>query len=108
MTTPSETACNCRVKPECPVNGECLTKGIVYQAEVLMDDDQTISTSCIGVTEYPFKTRYNAHKKAFINQNYQHSTALSKYIWELKQKGKSYDGQLVNRQKCEAISSWGN
>ena len=85
---PPEMACNCRVKPDCPLNGECLTKGIVYQAEVKADDQ---TKPYIEMTEHPFKTRYNVHKQSFRNQKYQHSTALSKHIWELKNRGKSYE-----------------
>ena len=67
----------------------CLTKGIVYQTEVKTDDDQT--KHYIVMTERPFKTRYNVHKHPFRNRKYQHSTALSKHIWELKSRGKSYE-----------------
>ena len=28
-------SCNCRSKINCPVNGECLTKGVIYQATVV-------------------------------------------------------------------------
>ena len=67
MTTPLETACNCRVKSECPLNGESLTKGIVYQAEVKTDDDQT--KHYIETKEHSFKTRSNAPKQSFRNNN---------------------------------------
>ena len=26
--------CNCRIKSICPVNGKCLTKGVIYKATV--------------------------------------------------------------------------
>ena len=53
--TSPQAACNCRDKPVCPLDGACLTKSIVYQAEVKTGDGQT--KQYIGMTERPFKTR---------------------------------------------------
>ena len=39
----------------------------------------------IGMTEGEFKTRFYYHKQSFNNKKYASSTALSKYIWELKE-----------------------
>ena len=86
-STSPQAACNYRDKPVCPLDGACLTKSIVYQTEVKTGDGQT--KQHIGMTERPFKTRYTIHKQSFRNSKYQHSTALSKYIWEYKSKGKS-------------------
>ena len=71
----------------------------MYQAEVKTDDDQT--KHYIGMTEHLFKTRHNVHKQSLRNQKYQHSTALSKHIWELKNRGKSYEinWSIVKRAK---------
>ena len=86
-STSPQAACNYRDKPVCPLDGACLTKSIVYQTEVKTGDGQT--KQYIGMTERPFKTRYTMHKQSIRNSKYQHSTALSKYIWEYKSKGKS-------------------
>ena len=39
-STPSEMNCNCRRKPECPLSGSCLTKSIVYKAEISSSDQE--------------------------------------------------------------------
>ena len=67
--TSPQAACNCRDKPECPLDGACLTKSIVYQAEVKTGDGQT--KQYIGMTERTFKTRYTMHKQSFRNSKYQ-------------------------------------
>ena len=36
--------CNCRVKDECPLNGECLTTSVVYQASVRCDNSNVEKT----------------------------------------------------------------
>ena len=51
--TSPQAACNCRDKPECPLDGACLTKSIVYQAEVKTGDGQT--KQYIGMTERHLK-----------------------------------------------------
>ena len=71
--TSPQAACNCRDKPVCPLDRACLTKSIVYQAEVKTGDGQT--KQYIGMTERPFKTRYTMHKQSIRNSKYQHSTA---------------------------------
>ena len=62
-TEKSVALCNCR-KRACPVDGKCLTKGVVYKA--------TVSTSnevkeYIGSTCDTFKSRYNNHLSSFKN-----------------------------------------
>ena len=36
--------CNCRVKPECPLQGKCLSKNIVYRADVSNLSDVSTKT----------------------------------------------------------------
>ena len=50
--------CNCRYKESCPLQGKCLTESVVYQATVTRKDNQQKETY-VGLTEGPFKTRYN-------------------------------------------------
>ena len=73
--------CNCRVKEDCPLQGACLTRSVVYKAKVKMDDDEKTYT---GLTEGTFKQRYNNHQSTFRQRKYEKSTELSKYIWKLK------------------------
>ena len=67
--------CNCRNKPECPLEGKCLTSNIVYRADVLNLSDHTTRTY-LGVCETDFKARYNNHKSSFRYKNKSSSTEL--------------------------------
>ena len=86
---PPHPLCNCNVKAECPMEGECLATEIVYQADVKASDDSV--KKYIGLTEPTFKKRLGNHKKSFKNRAYETETMLSKYIWKLKDKGLTYD-----------------
>ena len=77
--------CNCRVKTECPLSGNCLKESVVYQATVSTEDHNP-PQSYVGLTENSFKTRYSNHKSSFSNANKRHNTELNKYIWYLKDK----------------------
>lgn len=74
--------CNCRGSRPCPLDGQCLTEGVVYQATVAAADNRRPETY-VGVTELPFKTRYNIHKNTFAHARYKNNTELSKYIHSL-------------------------
>ena len=87
QATPKQ--CNCRKTNECPLAGLCQTKSVIYQATVRSNDGEP-EQSYIGLTENTFKTRYGNHKSSFKHQSKQHSTELSKYIWQLKNKNTQY------------------
>ena len=50
--------CNCRTKNNCPVKGECLTKGVIYKATVMHNNKENIY---IGSTGRQFKSRFYEH-----------------------------------------------
>ena len=79
--------CNCRKKEDCPLEGKCLTKSVVYDAEV-----ETVQTKMtyIGLTERTFKERFNQHQSDFRHEKHRHNTALSKYIHSLKDSNTDY------------------
>ena len=74
--------CICRQTNTCPAEGKCLTKGVVYQAEVSTDDNKPVKY--IRVTADNFKTRYRNHTKSFTNKKYSTETELSEHVWKLK------------------------
>ena len=77
--------CNCRNKNECPLENKCLTPRVIYEAGVI-----TLNTSrkfYIGLSDTPFKERYNNHQRDFRNKRCEKSIELSKYIWSLQQIG---------------------
>lgn len=80
-TTVINDSCNCRNKDICPVPGQCNTSSpVVYQATV--STIERIETY-VGLAE-SFKPRYHNHIKSFNYSRYANDTALSKYVWHLK------------------------
>ena len=59
------------------------------RAHVKTDTDST-GKSYIGLTEGPFKQRYNNHTLSFRDRKRENSTELSKYVWKLKDEHTSY------------------
>ena len=82
-TQPTTRTCNCRIPANCPMEGKCLTKCIVYQATVETSDSKP-PEKYIGLTATAFKTRYNNHLASFRQASKRHSTKLSGHIWKLK------------------------
>ena len=78
----TEKTCNCRNKDLCPLNQKCLQERVVYKATV---QTSLQSKSYIGSCATTFKTRYNNHKQSFKHINHRNDTALSKFIWKLKE-----------------------
>ena len=54
-----------------------------------MTDDGT-TKKYIGMIANPFKTCFNNHKKSFRNAKYSKETALSSYVWKLKNENREY------------------
>ena len=88
-SNPEPKECNCRVGTNnCPMKGKCLTKSLVYRAEIISHQD---SAEYIGLTSNSFKQRYLNHISSFKNIKYKESTALAKYIWKLKDEKKEFN-----------------
>lgn len=83
-----DTLCNCRNAEDCPLEGNCLEKELVYKASVITNQNENFY---LGLTEREFKTRYNNHSSSFRNKDKSNSTSLSKYIWEVKEKGDNFE-----------------
>ena len=84
--TNENVSCNCRTKEACPFNNKCLSKCLIYNARVTTAND-TEGKNYIGLTEGTFKARYTQHTSTFRHRKHASSTQLSKYVWELKDKG---------------------
>ena len=88
LSTKSNTAppaCTCRQPDNCPLNGRCNTPCVVYKATITAPD-KPIKTY-IGLTEGPFKIRYNTHNNTIKHEKLSRNTELSKYMWDLKRQG---------------------
>ncbi len=85
----------------------CLTKDLVYQAEVTTKDDNDRKTY-ISMTATTFKDRYRNHKKSFDDNKYENETELSKHVWKLKLSKKQYkiNGSILSR--ASSIKAGGN
>ena len=79
--------CNCIDKAKCPLEGKCLTKNVIYKAQVSTRNRTKIY---IGSTGNNFKSRYYSHKFSFKHRG-SNETELSKYIWSLKDKNVDFD-----------------
>ena len=99
----SKNNCNCRNRKECPLNNNCLTKSIVYQATVKQENNQEEQTY-VGLTENTFKTRYTEHKASFNHINKRHATTLSEHIWSLKDKNIQYNIKWKILTKAKAYN----
>ena len=69
-----------KITKNCVLNGKCLSKGVVYKAEVMSTG---MTASYIGIAANLFKERYTNHKLSFNNLKYEYNTSLSKHIWGL-------------------------
>ena len=76
--------CNCRNRTLCPLQGNCLQKGLVYQATVTQTNTMR-EDIYIGIIENEFKTRYNQHSPSFRLSHKSSATSLSEHIWKLKE-----------------------
>ena len=101
---PVQTNCNCRNTNLCPLDQNCLTSGIVYQATVTRQDNQKEETY-VGLTDNTFKTRYNGHTNSFRNNSKRNATTLSNYIWTLKENRTPFSLKWKIIAKCQAYST---
>ena len=90
--------CNCTLY-DCPVEGQCQSKGVIYQCMV-KEIASGKTESYVGLTENSFKDRLTKHRKSFRDQNY-HRNSLSKYVWYLKKNRKDFDisWKIISRAK---------
>ena len=75
-----ERACNCRIKDQCPLNGECLAKNIIYEAEINTNNINDEPLKYIELTGNTFKERFSNYKSSFKNEKYGKDTELSKVV----------------------------
>lgn len=80
-------SCKCRNKDSYPLQNKCLSLKVIYKATVINngEDEKRV---CFGSSDKTFKEWYRHHTQDFIHERYSKSTALSKYIWQLKRNNK--------------------
>ena len=97
-----KVGCNCRVKNNCPIPGNCNHTNVVYQVEVCIENKKMLY---YGSTEN-FKSRYSQHKSSINNRPAQHTT-LSSYVWKLKDSKTPFNLKWSIKEKGHVFSSGG-
>ena len=90
--TPQEaptTTCNCLNESNCPLEGNCLQDAVVYKADVFPVAEAPEFEYYVGNTEPMFKGRWSDHNTSFRYERYKTKSKLSKYVWKLKEEGRS-------------------
>ena len=64
--------CNCKVRNECPLNGECQTSSVIYQTD-LVNDSNDEEKFYFRLADTTFKERDNNHNRDFKHEKYQNS-----------------------------------
>ena len=83
----SERTCNCRNRQQCPLDGHCLTKEVMYEATVEADTPRYEARTYKGITERTFKERFKEHNKTFRDPKLKADSQLSTEVWKIKQAG---------------------
>ena len=89
-TTAQETTppCNCKQGPQtCPVNGDCQTRGVIYEATVTTNTGK--KETYTGLTSRRFKDRLYEHTSDMNNEGNE-GTSLSNHVWKLKNENTPY------------------
>ena len=100
----NEYGCNCNDKTKCPLDNKCLAPRIVYRADVTNDQTQE-QMFYYGISDTPFKERYESHKKSFRHKEYSTENDLAKHCWELKDKGAvlTVNFSIAKTVKCKSL-----
>ena len=76
---------NCRNLFNCPLNGKCRAKSIIYKGSISAPNSPT--QHYFGCCETEFKTCFYNHQQFFNHQDKANATELSKTVWKYKDKG---------------------
>ena len=79
--------CNCQDKANCRLPDACRTRSTVYTATVEAEGDEYVYH---GTAEGEVKKRIGKHETSFRHRRYENDTALSQFIWKLKDRGSEY------------------
>ena len=82
----AQLPCNCRIKENCPMGGDCRRKSVVYKATCYNGEEET--NIYIGATDTTWKARYANHQKSINNETYKNETTLSTHVWNERRKNR--------------------
>ena len=83
VTTNAKKSCNCTIKNNCPLNGNCLTENSLYAGILTSNLLNYWGTEYTGVTALEWKSRDANHKTSFNLRKYINSSELSKEVWKI-------------------------
>ena len=72
----TEDVYNCNNRDECPLENKCLTNRIVYRADVTNNKTDELKYY-YGISDIPFKVRYENHKMSFRHRPHLTASDLS-------------------------------
>jgi len=101
------TQCNCKQPSDCPLNGKCLYKDVIYQATATKHDSNS-SQWYIGLCSTTFKTGFNNHRASFLHANKANNTQLSRHIWNLKENSIQFNFKWNIIKICKSYSNLKN
>ena len=85
--TKKECNCSRKYKNNCPLQGQCLQKSVVYKAVVESETESKTQTKIYyGSTKNEFKTRFNKHMNTFDTNLTKSSTTLARHVQYLKRR----------------------
>ena len=73
-----EYGCNCNNRDECSLENKCLTPRIVYRADFTNNKNDE-HKYYYGISDTPFKERYENRKTSFRHRSHLTDSDLSKY-----------------------------
>ena len=77
---------NCQQKDNCPLEGNCLNKELIYQSN-LKENTTNDGVNYNGLTGNTFKDRFYKHRNSVKYKYKENSTEFLKHFWEMKRKG---------------------
>ena len=92
--------CNCE-DFECPMDKKCMEGPLVYQADVTT---RNITKTYYGLAGSTFKQRFYGHRRNLIHRD-SCGTALSKYIWYLRDRNVNYTLEWSIKKKAHVYSA---
>ena len=72
--------CNCKIKEECPMEGNCQVNDVVYKRDVTRPLPKKVY---LGLAEGEWKSRFYRRKLTFKHKGYYSKATLSSYMWYL-------------------------
>ena len=78
---------NCKTKINCPMNGMCNLKNVVYKATIFPKENVKDKKIYIGILSLRWNLRYNDHIHSFSHECLRNQTVVFKHFWKLKNMG---------------------